>query len=127
MNNKAFSLVELLGVITLVAILALITMPIINNAVDNSRKKTFKVTLNAIVDTVKIYNAETDYLEITEDVGMDVLSSDFKYENKSEIKGGQIFYKSGTYYFENVTTNYYCAFGYIEAIEIYEIDSEECN
>lgn len=45
---------------------------------------------------------------------------------KSEIKGGQIFYKSGTYYFENVT-NYYCAFGYIEAIEIYEIDSEECN
>lgn len=66
----------------MVAILALDTMPIINNAVDNSRKKTFKVTLNAIVDTVKIYNAETDYLEITEDVGMDVLSSDFKYENK---------------------------------------------
>lgn len=125
--KKGFTLVELLTVITLIGILGLITTPIISNAIKNAREKAFKETLNAIVEAAKIYNADTDYLEITENTGIDILSSKLKYENKSEVLGGTIYYRSGRYYFYDVHSKYYCASGYIEEIQINNIDSDECQ
>lgn len=125
-RNKGFTLVELLTVITLIGILGLITTPIISNSIKTARKKAFKETLSAIVDAVKIYNADTDYLELTEETGIDILSPKLKYENKSEISGGEIFYKSGRYYLYDVKSKYYCAGGFIEEIQINDINSDEC-
>ncbi len=125
--KNGFTLVELLTVITLIGILGLITTPIISNAIKNAREKAFKETLNAIVEAAKIYNADTDYLEITENTGIDILSSKLKYENKSEVLGGTIYYRSGRYYFYDVHSKYYCASGYIEEIQINNIDSDECQ
>jgi prepilin-type N-terminal cleavage/methylation domain-containing protein len=127
MKKKGFTLVELLAVITLIGILGLITVPVINNTIKNSRKKAFKETLNAIVESAKIYNADTDYLVITADNGIYVLDKNLKYENKSEILDGQLYYESGSYYFDYVYSKYYCAWGNIEDIEIYDISSDECN
>ena len=125
--KNGFTLVELLTVITLIGILGLITTPIISNAIKNAREKAFKETLNAIVEAAKIYNADTDYLEITENTGIDILSSKLKYENKCEVLGGTIYYRSGRYYFYDVHSKYYCASGYIEEIQINNIDSDECQ
>ena len=127
MKKKGFTLVELLAVITLIGILGLITVPIINNTIKNSRKKAFKETLNAIVDAAKIYNADTDYLVITEENGINVLDQNLKYENKSEILDGRLYYESGKYNFDYIISKYYCAFGDTEGIEIYDINSDECN
>jgi len=127
MKKKGFTLVELLAVITLIGILGLITVPIINNTIKSSRKKAFKETLNAIVEAAKIYNADTDYLEITEKDGIYVLDYNLKYENKSLILGGELYYNSGTYYVDYVYSKYYCAYGYIEDVEIYDINSDECD
>ena len=41
MKNKGFTLAELLGVITILAVIAIITMPVIFGVVDNSRKNAF--------------------------------------------------------------------------------------
>ena len=41
MKNKGFTLAELLGVITILAVIAIITMPVIFWVVDNSRKNAF--------------------------------------------------------------------------------------
>lgn len=127
MKKQGFTLVELLAVITLIGILGLITVPIINDTIKNSRKKAFKDTLNSIVDAAKIYNADTDYLEITDDDSMNVLDSKLKYDNKGQILGGEIYYKSQKYYFNYVYTKYYCAMGFIEDLEIYDISSEQCS
>ena len=127
MKKKGFTLVELLAVITLIGILGLITVPIINNTIKNSRKKAFKETLSAIVDAAKIYNADTDYLVITDTTGINVLDQNLKYENKSQILEGQLYYRSGAYYFNYASSKYYCAYGYIEDIEIYDINSDECD
>jgi len=127
MKKKGFTLVELLAVITLIGILGLITVPIINNTIKNSRKKAFKETLNAIVDSAKIYNADTDYLVMTPENDLDVLDHNLKYENRSEILGGSIKYNSGKYSFDFVFSKYYCASGDIENIEIYDINSDECT
>lgn len=127
MKKKGFTLVELLAVITLIGVLGLITVPVINNTIKNSRKKAFKETLSAIVDAAKIYNADTDYLEITEDNSIYVLDENLKYENRSQVLDGQLYYRSGRYYFDYVFSKYYCAYGSIEEIEIYDINSVDCN
>ena len=127
MKKEGFTLVELLAVIRLIGVLGLITVPVINNTIKNSRKKAFKETLSAIVDAAKIYNADTDYLEITENSGISVLNENLKYENRSQILGGQLHYSSGKYYFSFVASKYYCAHGSIEEIEIYDINSIECS
>ncbi len=127
MKKKGFTLVELLAVITLIGILGLITVPVINNTIKNSRKKAFKETLNAIVEAAKIYNADTDYLAINENKRIDVLDTNLKYENKSEILDGVLYYNSGKYYFDYVYSKYYCALGDIEDIDIYDINSNECS
>ena len=116
-----------MAVITLIGILGLITVPIINNTIKNSRKKAFKETLNAIVDAAKIYNADTDYLVITEENGLNVLNKNLKYENKSEILAGRIYYEDGEFRFDYVVSKYYCAFGYTEEIEVYDINDEKCD
>lgn len=41
MNNKGFTLFELLAVITILAVIALITTPIITGVIEDSRKNTF--------------------------------------------------------------------------------------
>ena len=41
MKNKGFTLAELLGVLTLLAVIAILTMPVIFGVVDNSRKNAF--------------------------------------------------------------------------------------
>lgn len=127
MIRKGFTLVELLAVITLIGVLGLLTVPIINTTIKNSRQKAFKETLNQIIDAAKIYNADTDYLELQDGDKIDVLSSKLKYENKSEITSGELEYDSGKYFFNYITSKYYCAQGYIESIHIYDITSSECD
>ena len=43
MNKKGFTLIELIGVITLLAVVALISVPIINNTITKTKLKGYKV------------------------------------------------------------------------------------
>ena len=56
MNTKGFSLVELLAVITILAIIAIISAPIITGVIEDSRTSSFKSSLNGIKKAI-----ETDY------------------------------------------------------------------
>ncbi len=55
--KKGFTLIELLAVIIILAIIALITTPIILNIVNDSRKQSFKNGIFGIIDATKIYSA----------------------------------------------------------------------
>lgn len=121
-NKKGFTLVELLVVITLVGVLGLITVPIINDAIKNARKKAFRETIINIVEVAKIYNAENDYFAIPEGESIDILSNKLEYENKSEIKGGYIYLEEGEYYVV-AYGEYYCAVGNVEDLDIMDIDN----
>ena len=123
-NKKGFTLVELLVVITLVGVLGLITVPIINDVIKNSRKKAFRETVINIVEVAKIYNAEKDYLAIPDGESIDMLSNKLEYDNKTEIKRGTIYLDNGEYYVE-AYGEYYCALGNVENLEIYDVDDCE--
>lgn len=57
MKNKGFTLTELLGVITLLAIISIIAFPIIINQIDDGKKNVYDVT------SKMVYTAADQYIE----------------------------------------------------------------
>lgn len=53
-NSKGFTLIELLAVIVILAIIALITTPIILNVIEDSRKNTAVVNAWGTIDAVRV-------------------------------------------------------------------------
>lgn len=57
MNKKGFTLIELLAVILILAIIALITTPIVLHVLENSRQNTFKNSIEQLINIAKMdYN-----------------------------------------------------------------------
>ena len=56
--NNAFTLLELLGVIIILAVIALITVPIIDNSIKSSRQKAYEVQVDLIEEAAKEYSIE---------------------------------------------------------------------
>lgn len=52
-DKRGFTLVELLAIITILAILALITTPIVMNLIDDSRKNTFENSVQGVYRTIQ--------------------------------------------------------------------------
>lgn len=53
--KKGFTLVELLGVIVILGLIAMIAIPTINSAINSSREKAYDEQINTIVDTARTY------------------------------------------------------------------------
>lgn len=61
--KKGFTLVELLGVIIIIGVIALITMPILTNTISQSEEKTYKKQINIIEVAAKEWGVENiDFL-----------------------------------------------------------------
>ena len=57
-KRKAFTLIELLAVIIVLAIIALIAMPIIFNVIENAKLKSLENSAYGVVDAVRLYYME---------------------------------------------------------------------
>ena len=57
MKKKGFTLIELLAVIIILAIIALITVPVIMNIIEKSNKAAFKDTAYGIIKSGELYYA----------------------------------------------------------------------
>jgi|GEM_PF-2552105 len=57
-RNKGFTLIELIAVITILAVIALITVPIVNKAIIKSKEKALETQKETIVDAAKKYALE---------------------------------------------------------------------
>ena len=53
MLKKGFTLVELLAVIVILAVIALITTPIIIDSLNTSKKEAFKDSVNSLIKVLK--------------------------------------------------------------------------
>ena len=57
MNKQGFTLIELLAVLLILAVIAVITTPIITNVLSDSRQKTFKSSVEQLINIAKMdYN-----------------------------------------------------------------------
>ena len=58
MNKKGFTLVELIGVIVLLAAIALIAVPQITKTIDRSKEKTYRDQIDALLQASRRYVSE---------------------------------------------------------------------
>src|SRR5574344_2677351 len=73
MNKKGFTLVELLGVIVILGVIASLTVPTITGIIKNNKEKTYNAQVNTIIDAAKNWSINnTDYLSETNDLYVDI-------------------------------------------------------
>ena len=60
MKNKGFTLVELLAVIVILAIISIITIPMIGNVIEESKKKSLEQSVNGLVESARYYSIDND-------------------------------------------------------------------
>ena len=60
MKNKGFTLVELLAVIVVLAVISIITIPMIGNVIEESKKKALEQSVNGLVEAARYYSIDND-------------------------------------------------------------------
>ena len=93
MKNKAFTLVELLGVMVVLAILALITIPIISNVISDVRIKALRSSAYGLIEASNLYYAQYGSSNIRFDINDNKVSSndtDNLISYKGSIKSGTV-------------------------------------
>lgn len=88
-NKKGFTLIELLAVIVILAVIALITTPIILNVVEESRKNAAKDKTYGVIDAVKLAYAQEQMNEGASDnptYTLDFSKADGKKVGNTSVK-----------------------------------------
>ncbi|CCY46782.1 putative uncharacterized protein [Firmicutes bacterium CAG:822] len=86
-NKNGFTLVELLAVIVIIAIIALITTPIVLNVVQSSRENAFKDTAHGLVLAAGTYQAEQQALNRDTTLTINYATSSDSEKNLLKTKG----------------------------------------
>lgn len=142
MNRKGFTLIELIAVITILGIIALITVPIMYNSIKNAKEKMYEEQKLRIVDVAKKYALENEAIirtdleeNYTQVITLEQLKADNYLEQKDiinpvndEIMNGCILVK---YTVSNDEFKYSysntCSFGnyYAEGTDLYYFHTKD--
>ena len=85
MEEKGFTLIELLAVIVILSMITLITVPMITNVIEESKKKALVSSVQGILDS-------TDYFTMSHETGVYEFLFDKEHQG-STIKGEKLEYK----------------------------------
>ncbi|MCI5552351.1 MAG: prepilin-type N-terminal cleavage/methylation domain-containing protein [Tenericutes bacterium] len=85
MKNKGFTLIELLAVIVILSVITLITIPMITNVIEESKKKALMSSVQGILDS-------TNYFTISHEAGVYEFLFDKEHQG-STIKGESLDYR----------------------------------
>ena len=85
MKKKGFTLIELLAVIVILSVITLITVPMITNVLEESKKKALVSSVEAVLDS-------TDYFTMNHETGVYEFLFDKEHQG-STIKGEKLEYR----------------------------------
>ena len=85
MNHKGFTLVELLAVIVILAVVAIVTVPIIFNVLDDSQEGINKSQEKSIIESAKKYVIDNPFAEETHIICVNELIKGGYIDNKALI------------------------------------------
>ena len=85
MKEKGFTLIELLAVIVILSVITLITIPMITNVIEESKKKALVSSVEAVLDS-------TEYFTMSHDTGVYEFLFDKEHKG-STIKGESLDYR----------------------------------
>ena len=105
-NEKGFTLVELLAVVLILTLLVLLVWPNISNSVNNKKDDIDNLTLNIIEDATKLYISDNkNYfskvdgnvycIALKKLINQDYLKNNIEYDGEdiSDIKTMKVFYE----------------------------------
>ena len=115
MSKKGFTLIELLAVIVILAVISLITIPLIMGVIEESKVGAFKDSVMLSFSSAELYEAR---VEVITTAGINVVDLDIKNNN---FKYGKII-KNANNDLEvvNVSDGNYCANGVLTNITVYD-------
>lgn len=116
MKKKGFTLIELLAVIVILAIIALISVPIILGVIDKAKRGAFKDSVLSAYNALEYKLAELKITKVPteEEGGLEVLDLPLK----SDFTGGRFFSRNGQIYVDKIRNNEFCAYGTIDKLTI---------
>ena len=110
-NKKGFTLVELLGVIILLGVIATIIAPNILKTQKKSEKELFEDSVNALIRGAQIYYANNDFINYPKS-GIAANSLELDVKNTEDMTSGSIKLVNDEYFYaSNVSNGKYCANG----------------
>lgn len=131
-NSSGFTLIEVLGVLVVLSIVSIITVPAIYKAVEGSKKNAFKETAEEIVKSASVYYADNEktlyrffekhdgiltflFDETTGKEGMTTDGQKLKINGKVPIAGSLLLYENGDIVVKDLTDGKYFANKEIDA------------
>ena len=130
MNNKGFTLAELLAVIIIIAIIAVMVTPMVTGVIENAKKAAFERSVEGIVSTIetdaslKLY--AVDYIYTINDGVIDNLDKNIKVGHADGFNG-KIRYTKGSEVSYAIYNNKWCMTKSGEDINIIEYVDGECE
>lgn len=106
MRQKGFTLVELLGVIIIISVIALVVTPVIVHQIDNAKKNTFISSAKNAIDAANLYASKN--VTLPKD-GLEMEKLDIK--NKERVRGLVFQNTKEEYVLRNFTDGNFCATG----------------
>lgn len=114
-NNSAFTLVELLGIIIILAVIALITVPMALNLNEESKEKTFRESMNNLIKSANNYYASKQ-ITINENLifdfsneGLNEKGEQLSFSGIKPVSGTVVITSTGNIHFINVSDGTYYA------------------
>ena len=128
MKKKGFTLIELLAVIIILAIIALIIIPVVSNLIHDARKQSFKLSVYGLIDSTDNYITEYSLLnarELSFPASFDCDGTSCKRTSGDTLKfkgkvpvGGTVTINEGGVLIDYITDGTFCAYGYKWNLEI---------
>ena len=111
-GKQAFTLIELLAVIIILGIIALISIPLIQNSIYNSKREAFRISVYGIFDAYEVYELKNPFLSEKTNV------LNLSLTHKENFLSGKVYRKENIIYVENVSDGIFCANGNLENLEV---------
>ena len=115
--KKGFTVIELLAVIIILGIIALMSVPIIINIIEDSKKGAFKASVQNLFSAYETYELKNIF--VMEENGK-ISIVDLPLTNKGNFISGKIYKEKSVVKVVDVSNGVYCANGTLETLQIIE-------
>ena len=130
MKEKGFTLIELLAVIVILSVITLITIPMITNVIEESKKKALTSSVEGLVESANLYAIENDgvyeFLFDKEHQGSTIKGEKLEYKGNIDGEGKLYLDREGNVSVCISNNNYYVYKNYNSGIIVGERKAGNC-
>ncbi len=131
MREKGFTLIELLAVIVILSVITLITVPMITNVIEESKKKALMSSVEGLVESANLYAIENDgvyeFLFDKEHQGSTIKGEQLDYRGTIDGEGKLYLDREGNVSVCISNDTYYVYKNYNSGIIVGERSKDNCN